>query len=166
MNGAEKISKKKSRVSIIDVLIILTVIACIAATFVHYKIYEKENTVVIDEKCLVSVKYYGVDNEIAKGISMGNEVYYTENGKLLGTVIEIDSKDSDVLFKDASDKWIQTVDTTKKDVTVIIEVSGSVSSTGFLANGTDYTAAGMEIDTYSSGFSGKGLIFDVKRQAE
>ena len=43
MNGAEKNTKKKVRISIIDVLIILTVIACIAATFVHYKIYEKEN---------------------------------------------------------------------------------------------------------------------------
>ena len=166
MSNTERVSKRKGRISIIDVLIILTVIACIAATFVHYKIYEKENAVIIDEKCLVSVKYSGVDNEIAKSIVAGNEVYYAEDGKFFGKVIEFDLKDSEVMVKDASDKWIKTVDTTQKDVTVILEVSGKVSANGFLANGTDYTAAGMEIDTYSSVFSGKGLIFDVKRQAE
>ena len=166
MNGAEKTTSKKVRISIIDVLIILTVIACIAATFVHYRIYEKENEVIVDEKCLVSLRYYGVDNDTAKVAAAGDKVYYSENGKLFGTVIEISSKDAEVYYKNSSDRWVRTVDTSKKDVTVIVAVDGTVTEGGFLANGTDYTAAGMEIETFTSVFSGKGLIFDVKRQTE
>lgn len=166
MTGNEKNSKKKIRISIIDVLIVVTVIACIVGSFVHFKIFEKKNAVVTDEKALVSVMFCGVSNEIAEKMVAGDKIYFDDDDTLFGTVVEAVPENAEVYFKDSLGKIALVEDESKKDISVMVEVDGDFSADGFLANGVKYTASGMEIEVFTSRFSGKGLIFDVKKQAE
>ncbi len=163
---SENNARKKIRISIIDVLIIITVIACIVGTIIHYQIFEKANEVITDDRCRISVLFSELPLQIAERASVGDKVYLSDSSEVLGAVVEVSSKDAVVYYRDGSNKIIEGVDSTKKDVTVIIEVDGEITPDGFLANGTDYTAAGMYIDIFTPKFSGKGLIFDVKKQSE
>ncbi len=165
MTGAERNGRKKIRISIIDVLILLTVIACIAGTFVHYRVYEKNNAVVKDDRSLVSVLYTSLMPEVAERAVEGDLIYF-DNGEPLGKIVEITVKDAEVYYKNAEGKWVLGVDESKKDLSITVQVEGDFTEVGFLANGTDYIAAGMEIETFTPKFSGKGLIFEVKKQAE
>ena len=164
MNGADKKTKKKIRISIIDVLIVVAFIACVGGIFVHYQIYEKNNAVVTDDSCYLSLLFSGVSNEYSDSASVGDKVY--RDGVLLGTVATVSVADAEVYYRNAKDEIVQTVDTGKKDVTVVVDVKGDVTDMGFLANGVEYMAAGMKIDVNMSKFSGNGLIFDVKKQSE
>ena len=165
MTGSERSARKKIRISIIDVLIVLTVVACIAGTFVHYRVYEKNNAVIIDEHSLVSVLYSSLMPDVAEKAVEGDTVFF-DNGEALGKIVEITVEDAEVYYKNSDGKWVLGTDETKKDVTVTLQVEGDFTDGGFFANGTEYVAAGMEIETYTPKFSGKGLIFDVKKQAE
>ncbi len=165
MTGSERSARKKIRISIIDVLIVLTVAACIAGTFVHYKAYEKNNEVVVDERSLVSVLYSSLTPDIAERAVEGDTVFF-DNGEIFGKIIEVTFKEAEVYYKNADGKWVLGTDEIKKDVTVTVQVEGDFTDGGFMANGTKYVAAGMEIETYTPNFSGKGLIFEVKKQAE
>ncbi len=165
MNGAEKGARKKIRISIIDVLIVLTVVACIAGTFVHYKVYEKNNAVVVDDRSLVSVLYSSLTSDVAERAVEGDTVFFY-NGETLGNIVEVIVEDAEIYYKNSDGKWVLGTDETKKDVMVTVQVEGDFTDGGFFANGTKYVAAGMEIETYTPKFSGKGLIFEVKKQAE
>ncbi len=165
MTGAERNARKKIRISIIDILILLTVVACIAGTFVHYKLFEKNNAVITDEHSLVSVLYSSLSPEIAERAVVGDKLFF-DGGKTLGTVVELTVEEAKVYYKNSDGKWVLGIDESKKDVTAIVEVEGNFTDAGFLANGTDYVAAGMEIETFTPRFSGNGLIFDVKKQTE
>lgn len=165
MTGSERSARKKIRISIIDILIMLTVAACIAGTFVHYRVYEKNNEVVIDDRSLVSVLYSSLSPEVAERAVEGDTVFF-DNGESLGRIVEITVEDADISYKNSEGKWALGVDETKKDVTLTVQVDGNFTDGGFFANGTKYIAAGMEIETYTPKFSGKGLIFEVKKQAE
>lgn len=165
MNSAEKNTRKKIGISIIDVLVIITFIACIAGTFIHYKVYEKNNAVSTDDTCLVSILFEGVGAELADRYSVGDKIYYNGVG-LIGTVAEVSASDSVVYYKNSRNELVAGNDNSIKDVTVIVEAIGEVSTDGFRLNGTDYIAAGMKIDAYTPKISGKGLIFDVKKQAD
>ena len=162
MTGSERSARKKIRISIIDILIVLTVAACIAGTFVHYRLYEKNNEVVVDERSLVSVLYSSLTPDIAERAVEGDTVFF-ENGEVFGKIVEITVEDADVYYKNSDGKWVLGTDGTKKDVTVTIQADGDFTDSGFMANGTKYVAAGMEIGTYTPKFSGKGLIFEVKK---
>ncbi|MBR5322617.1 MAG: DUF4330 family protein [Clostridia bacterium] len=165
MTGAERNPRKKIRISIIDILIVLVIAACIVGTFIHYRVYEKNNEVVTDDNSLISVLYSSLTPEVAERAVVGDMVFF-DSGEALGRIVEVVVEDAEVYHKDTDGKWVIGTDTTKKDVTVTLQVEGDFTEGGFLANGTKYVAAGMEIEVYTPKFSGKGLIFEVKKQAE
>ena len=163
---ANERNRKKIRISIIDVLIVITVIACAVGAFLHYRIYEKNNEVIKDDVALVSVMLYNVENSISTKIAVGDKIYLTENNELLGTVAEVSSKDGTYYFTDDQGLVREGVDFYSKDVSVIITVNGEFTEEGFLENGVKYIAAGMEIDLYSADFCQKGLIYGIENQSE
>lgn len=165
MNGAERNARKKIRISIIDVLIILAVAACIVGTFVHYRIFENNNKVVADDESMISVLYSGVTPQIADGAVSGDKIYFAD-GRLFGTVVEVSADAAAVYYKDTEGKWVLGSDESTKDLKLTVQTEGDFTDNGFLVNGTDYVAAGMEIETFTAKFSGKGLIFDVEKQSE
>lgn len=164
MNKSEKTATKRG-IGIIDVLVVITLIACIAGTFIHYKIYEKNHEVITDDKCLVSVLISGVDADLAESYSEGDKFYY-KDGELLGTVVEVTHENAAIYYTNAKNEVVKGSDESRKDVTLIVEVKGELSDVGFKANGTDYIASGMEIDAFTPKVSGKGLIFEVKKQTD
>lgn len=167
MNSAERNTRKKIRISIIDVLIVLTVLALIAGTVIHYKIYENKNEIVTDDTVTVSVLFGSVLPEVASAAKPGGQMYFANDSSLFGTVTGVDYEDADVYYTDDDHKIVAGKDAEKKDLTVTVEVKGELTSDrGFLQNGKLHIAAGMEIEVFTTEFSGKGLIFDVKKQSE
>lgn len=165
MTSAEKNTRKKIRISIIDVLIVLTVIGGIAGTFLHYKIYEEKNRVVTDDSAVVSVLLSSQEAEVENKIKVGDKLYFKDS-EFFGTVVEVSFENADVTYTDANGKLVLASDDRLRDVTLLVAVDGEFTPSGFLARGTDYTAAGAEIEVFSLNFSGNGLIFDVKKQTE
>ena len=163
---ANERTRKKIRISIIDILITVTIIACIAGTFVHYKLYESDNEVVTSDVCYVSVMFYGVDTEISEKLVSGEKLYLNDGGELFGTVSEAVSEDASFYYTNAKNEIVEASDPSRKDVSVTVEVNGELTANGFLANGVEYVASGMEIDLFSAKYSGKGLVFDVQQRSE
>ncbi len=160
---SENKSKRKIRISIIDVLIIITVIACIAGVFIHYKVYEKDNRVLNDDRCSVSIKIGGVLVELSDKIAVGDKIYLESDNSEFGVVSEVSKSESVIYYRNANDEIVEVIDSSKSDITVVVDVKGSVTQNGFRAGGNKHVAAGMNIDMYTHNFSGKGLIFDVKQ---
>ena len=158
-------SQKKFSISVIDVLILITVITCIAGTFLHYKLYEKQNAIKKDYECSVSVLINSIEPEIAEQLSVGDKLYFKDNTEF-GTIAEVSAVDASVYYTNSKNEITEGLDSTKRDVTIIVKVAGSVGESGFLANGKKYVASGMDIELFSSSFSGNGLIFDVKQHIE
>jgi ribose 5-phosphate isomerase RpiB len=109
---------------------------------------------------------YGVDNDLSEKIAIGDKIYLKEGNQTFGSVSDVIKEDSSVYYTNVANQISESVDSTKKDVAIIIEVNGDVKQDGFFANGVKYVAAGMEIDVFSSDFSGKGLIFGVEQRSE
>ena len=166
MNSGEKKRRKKIRISIIDVLIVVTLTACVCGAFVHYKIFEKNNQLNTDDVCMISMLFSGVEPSIADKVSSGDTVYLKKDGVIFGTVSEVSFKDALSYYTNEEGRIVEGSDSTKKDVTVIVRVVGDMSTKGFLVNGKDYIASGMQEAIYTSSFSGVGLVFDVKQQTE
>ncbi len=166
MTANEKNPRKKIRVSVIDFLIVITVIACVCGLFVHYKFFENNNEVVTSDTCIVSVMLYGIENDVSDKIEMGDKLFFGKDGKQFGIVGEALKEDSAIYFTNERNEINKGVDNTKKDVSLTVEVKGHLKEDGFYMNGTDYIAAGMEIDVFSPEFSGKGLIFGIEQRSE
>ena len=158
--------RKKIRISIIDFLIVLTVVACVCGIFVHYKLFENNNKVLTDDVCNISVMLYGVDNDISEKIVSGNKVYLKDGNEEFGVVSDVSKEDAVVYYSDSQNEIATGTDNTKKDIKLTVEVKGDLSESGFYANGKKYIASGMEIDIFSAEFSAKGLIFGVESRSE
>lgn len=166
MTANEKNNRKKIRISIIDVLIVITLIACIAGGFMHYKVYEKNNEVVTSDVCSVSVMLSEVENDVSAKIKAGDVVYFKDNDTVFGTITEVSEKDADYYYTNEQGVRVKGSNIYAKNVSVVIEVNGEMTKNGFLANGLEYVAAGMELELYSAEFWEKALIFDVQQLSE
>ena len=165
MTSSEKNTHRKIRISIIDVLIVLAVIAGIGGTIVHYRLYEKNNAVVTDYTAEISILLSSLDSESAERLTAGEKVYY-EDKTCMGVITRAEVEEAVIYFTDGEGKIQEGRDENLKDVRLTVEVKGEFTDGGFLALGRDYTAAGMEIEFFTPDFSGKGLIFDVKNLSE
>ncbi len=159
-------NNKRIRVSVIDILIIIAVIACIAGVVVHYKVYEKVNEVKTDDLCSVSVLIRGASLEMSESVTVGDQIFFGESGDLLGKVAEINKSDATVYYRNYRDEIVEYIDNSLFDVVIVLDVSGSLTDSGFLVNGTEYVAAGEEFVIYSKLFSGKCLVIDVENKQE
>ena len=167
MNSGERNARKKIRISIIDVLIVLTVIALIAGTVIHYKLYEKKHEIITDDTVTVSILFSSVSPEVASAAKTGSVMFLSSDSRAFGTVVGVDFEDADVYYTSEGHKIVSAKDSEKKDLTVTVEVKGELTADrGFIENGSLHIAAGMEIEVFTTDFSGKGLIFDVKKQSE
>jgi len=162
----EKSPRQKIRISIIDVIIVLTVLLCIAGVVIHYKLYESENISVTPDTCNVSILFEKMPLEAAERVIEGDVLYLSADGRKLGTVVSVKSTESTVYFTDANGAIVSGMDQSVRDVTVTVEVKGVLNDDGFYLSGEYYTAAGMEVSVYSKQFSGKGIIFEVKKLSE
>ena len=165
MNRSEKNSRKKFSISAIDILIVVTVITCIVGTFLHYNLYKKKNAVTTDDECTVSVLVSAIEPEIAEQLVVGDKLYF-DGDMELGIIAEVSVVDASVYYTNSKNEIAEGLDSTKRDVTLIVKAAGSVGESGFHVNGRQYIASGMNIKLFSSSFSGDGLIFDVKQQVE
>ena len=165
MNASEN-KTKRFRISIIDVLIALVVIACVAGVFLHYRTYAKNNKVVKDDTCYVSLQLSGVANETAEKITTGDTVYLKDDKSVFGKISEVNLENAQYYYSDEKGISVRGEDAYAKDVALVIEVKGELTEDGFLANGVEYVASGLYIDVYTNDFSEKGLIFGVEERSE
>lgn len=165
MTSSEKNIHRRIRISIIDVLIVLAVIAVACGTFVHYRLFEKNHAVITDHTAEVSILLSSIDSDSAERLAAGKKVYYGDK-TYMGVITEADIEEALIYYTDGDGKLQEGRDSSLKDVRLTVEVKGEFTENGFLALGRDYTAAGMEIEFFNPDFSGKGLIFDVKNQSE
>ena len=168
MTANEKTTRKKIRISIIDVIIVITLLACIAGGVLHYRIYDNNNKVVTDDVFYVSMRFSSIENSSGQKLEMGDSIYLEDGKSLFGIVSEVSEEDASFYYNDETTGELrQGKDSTAKDVTAVIEVKGELTKeNGFFANGVKYVAAGMELGVYSDMFSSKGLIFDLEAKTE
>ena len=159
---SENRQNKKMTISVIDVLIILVFVACIAGVFVHYRVYEKTHEVITDDVCAVSVLIKGASLELGEGIVSGDTVFFEKDGQSFGKVTEIVKNSASIYRENPNGEIVESIDDELLDIVIKIEVSGALGESGFLANGTEYIASGMQLDLYSKNFSENCLVIDVE----
>ncbi|MBQ7968602.1 MAG: DUF4330 family protein [Clostridia bacterium] len=168
MTANENSVRKKIRISIIDVIIVITVLACIAGGVLHYRVYENNNKVITDDVFYVSMRFSSIENSSGQKIETGDSLYLNDGKVLLGTVNEVTEEDASFYYNDeVTGELKKGKDPGAKDISVVVEIKGELTKeNGFLANGVKYVAAGMILDVYSDMFSAKGLIFDLEAKTE
>ncbi len=166
MTSSENRQNKKMSISVIDVMIILAVIACIAGVFVHYRVYEKTHEVMTDDVCMVSVLIKGASLELGEGITLGEQIFFENGEEKFGKAVEVNKNSATVYRKNSNGEMVESIDEELLDIVIRIEASGALYESGFLVNGTEYVASGMEIELYSKNFSENCLVIDVENIQE
>ena len=162
MSAFENKQNSNLKISVIDVVIVLALIACIVGVVVRYKIYEKEHEVITTDVCSVSLMIKGASHELSESIAADDQIFFDENGEKLGKITEVNISDAIVYHQNSQGEIVENIDGELKDIVIKIEVYGDLTESGFLVNGKEYVAAGKELAVYTKNFSEKCLVIDVE----
>ena len=141
----KKGKKIKLRFNVIDFIIIIIVVGCIAGIVYRYNLVDR---LIIDSKkdtMQVHFVAFSVSKELEDKLSVGDEFYLEGSGELLGTLKSSDSSDAVMIVSDENGKPVISYNKELKDIQGIISCSGVKRDNGFFIAGTKFIAPGSEL---------------------
>lgn len=161
----EKIKKKKSTPSsenvkrfpkfgILDAVIILLIISVIVGLAFRYNFFKTFTSLQKLDEYAISYSIKNIEHTTPNYIDNGDEVYFKDSGKKLGTIMEISDGATDPLsvvpstqtfIENGSTITVTYPPETRIDANGRIKCEGKISPDGtFLLNGNDYMSAGQK----------------------
>ena len=157
--------KDKLRFNVIDVLIIVLALACIAAVVLRFTVLEdlfknnaeKEYVLTFKVDSLSSSQLEAILASIEEADNGGNWVYFSDEETKLGDIIKIGEQNTETLyFVDENGKTISAKysdSDVENDGDVTWTITGTITcygiyneNSGFLLNGKQYVAANSKLD--------------------
>lgn len=149
---AEKV-RRFPKFGILDAAIILLIISVIIGLAFRYNLFSTFTELKNLNKYAVEFSVKNIESGTQTFILSGDAVYFKDNGKTLGTIIESSDASSIALtispstqsfIKDGSVITVQYPQNTRIDATGRIKAEGKFSEDGtFLLNGSDYLSPGQ-----------------------
>lgn len=168
---SEKV-KRFPKFGILDVAIILLIVSIAIGIAFRYNFFNALSHLQKLDECAISFSVKNIENTTQHYIGIGDTVYFSNNGKVLGTIMESSdaSKMSLTTTPAAQTFFIDngsaiTVNyplNTRIDATGRIKCEGKFSSDGtFLLNGNDYMSAGQTYIICTEKATLEILILDI-----
>ena len=133
------------RFNVIDLVIIVAILACIAGIYLRYNFGEQYGVEHQLEQYEITFQVQNVRYTSADAFQEGDAVYLKTQGKLLGTVQGIDSTTpSELIYTDLSGdiRQIYYPENSRIDMEGRLLVSGVMTDRGFMLDGNTYLAPG------------------------
>ncbi|MBE6574393.1 MAG: DUF4330 family protein [Ruminococcaceae bacterium] len=155
-------NKIRKRFNVIDFVVIVIVIGCIAGLIVRYNIIDRVTSAVKNDKVSVNFIAYKLDPDVADSVKNG-QVYYTSSGNIsLGEIKNISLRDSKLVYTDKDGKAQLGRDNAKRELKGSFSVEGAVTENGFMLDGVEYLAPGKELIIYSEEVQLSVIITEIK----
>lgn len=152
-SNGEKV-KRFPRFGILDAVIIILIISVALGLAFRYNVFSAFNKLQNLNECAITFSVKNIEYTTSRFISIGDEVYFKDSGKELGTIMDSsDASSIPLTISPSSETFIEngaaiTVNYPKEtriDATGRIKCEGKFSSDGaFLLNGIDYISAGQK----------------------
>lgn len=146
----DKNGKILNKVSIIDILIILAILA-VAVGFVYRQTNQRLGQIINpDTPFYVTIQGEGLRHFITDAIDVGDVVYRRHSRQPLGRVIQIDVEAAqDILLR--TDGTASLVPSEGRyNIFITLESVGSITDVGFFVGGNDHIARGSEVELVSN----------------
>ncbi|MBE6686975.1 MAG: DUF4330 family protein [Ruminococcaceae bacterium] len=155
-------SSEKKRFNIIDFVIIVVVLGCIAGLLFRYNFVERIIVPEDTKEMIVGFMAEGVSPEIAEHMNNSSEFLCSATDNYLGKPYNLKKTDAKYYFAGEDLRAEQGVDNTKKDIKGNFKVKGVMTDDGFLLEGTQFIAPGKEITIQSEDLVISVIITEIK----
>ncbi len=138
-------SDSRVRFNVVDLVIIVAILACIAGIYLRYNFGEQYGVEHELGQYEITFEVQNVRYTSADAFSEGDAVYLKTQGKLLGTVLGIDSTTpSEMIYTDLSGNIRQVYypENSRIDMVGRLLVSGTMTDRGFMLDGNTFLAPG------------------------
>ena len=165
MKLIDKDGKLFSKISIIDVIIVL-VILFMGASFILGKSNTPASTKVSknESKYTLVLKAYGLYKHDREPFSVGDNIY-GNNGESIGKVTSITSENTKSNIKLSDGKYVEYANPQYFDYFLTIEGKGNLTEKGMFASGTLPLIPCNNITISSKYFSGNSIVLSVEKSA-
>ena len=157
--------KKKSRFNVIDFIIVVIVICCIAGVIARYNVV---NRIVVNanrDEVEISFLVTGISPAISDLINDGDEFYSESSGYNMGTLVRHNVSDAKLVYSNDRGEPVVGSDATKRDVIGTLRAFGVMSDEGFMLNGTQFLSAGKNLTIQSLDVQLSVIITEIKQTA-
>lgn len=150
--STEKV-KKFPKFGIIDAVIILLVIGIVVSIVFRYNLFSTFVKLQDYDDCAITFSVKNIENTTQFYINSGDQVYFKDNGNIMGTVMESSeassipltiTPSSQTFIKNGEAITVMYPADTRIDATGRIKCEGTFTNEGtFLLNGTEYISPGQ-----------------------
>ena len=137
----------KAKLNVIDVIIIVAIILCIAA--VGVRIYFTTHTDTSPDKITVTFEVKGISEENAAQFAAGKKVYLSADDSVAGEFLTVSVSPEKMLAHDEDGQLREVNNPDKKTVTGTISLTGKNNDSEFMVGGKYSVSLGSKIDVYT-----------------
>ena len=141
----KKNNNGKLRFNIIDLLIVVIVLGCIAGAVIRYNVIDR---IVLDttrDEVKISFMVSGVTPQIAGAIVDGEEFYVVGSDYTIGVLTEHNISNALIVEANDNGQPVESFDDTLRDVRGSFRSHGVVREDGFFLGGTMFLAPGKTL---------------------
>lgn len=142
-----KDKSKKAKLNVIDVIIIVFIIACMAA--IGIRIYFTSHTDMSPDKVTITFEVKGISEENAAQFAVGKKVYLSADDSVAGEFLAVTVSPEKLLAHDENGKIREVNSPGKKTVTGAISFIGKNNDSEFMVCGKYSVSLGSTIDVYT-----------------
>lgn len=158
---ADNKGKIFGKVNIVDLFVIIIIIAAIAFTYFKFNMSEHSDVTSSNVKAEYTFMINSLRSFSVDAFSVGDKIYDDENGKCIGTIKDIKTKDAyDYITKtDGTVAYSKLPE--RYTVELCVEVEAVLNDKGLIVNGAKTLHNNQKIVVYTQKVQTEGQIIDV-----
>lgn len=159
----KKNENSKLRFNIIDLLIVIIVIGCIAGVIMRYDIVDKLVVNSKRDEVKVSFMITGISPQISEQIKDGDEFYVVGSSNSVGILQEHTLGNAEKVEANENGEPVRSYDDTLRDVRGSFVSLGVLNEKGFFLGGTLFIAPGKTLTIESRNVRISVIITEISR---
>ena len=154
--------KTKRKFNLVDFIIVIAVIGCIAGVAVRYDFASKLGMNSSNDEVEISFLVMGIRNSSYEAFHVGDEFYWKQNSMRVGELVELgDLQQAESYILDENNQYKISYNEQRCDVRGKILAKGKMTSDGFMLAGTQFLAPGKSMLVESQYVSVTLTITDI-----
>jgi len=154
--------KLKGKFNIIDFLIIVAVIGCIAGVFLRYDLATKVGLNSNRDEVEISFIVVSIRRESTEALIEGDTIYWEQNGMEIGKLLSKEVGEEVKYVLDGNYEYNKKFNEIRYDVRGVILAKGNMTENGFMLNGTQFIAPGKELKIQSKNITTSVTVTGVR----
>ena len=154
--------KIKGKFNIIDFLIIVAIIGCVAGVFLRYDLATKIGLNSNKDEVEISFMVMGLREGSTAALIEGDTIYWEQNGMEIGKLLSKEISETVHYILDENFEYQKDPNEIRFTVRGVISGKGNMTDAGFMLNGTQFIAPGKEMKIQSKNISTTLTVTAVK----